>query len=108
MPTVTGHKGLAVGQAFLVQFNGSSKTRPTNRPIGSLTTKHRYAIVKVGKAVFGLDILFRMLTWRELARAMSFPDDFEFEGTDEQKVKQIGNAVPRKMARALAREAFLR
>lgn len=50
------------------------------------------------------DILFRMLHWRELARAMSFSEsdqDYEFAGNKTEITKQIGNAVPVRMARAL-------
>jgi DNA (cytosine-5)-methyltransferase 1 len=55
------------------------------------------------------DILFRMLHWRELARAMSFSDaesDYEFAGTKTEITKQIGNAVPVNMARALVGAAL--
>lgn len=46
------------------------------------------------------DILFRMLHWRELARATSL-EDYDFAGTATEITKQIGNAVPRRMAQAL-------
>lgn len=42
-----------------------------------------------------------VLTRDELAAAMSFEPDYEFTGNRSQKVKQIGNAVPRKTAKAL-------
>ena len=44
----------------------------------------------------------RALTPREGARLQSFPDDFQFKGTRAQVVKQIGNAVPPLLGRALA------
>ena len=40
----------------------------------------------------------RTLTAREAARIQSFPDDFEFYGTKSCVCKQIGNAVPPKLA----------
>lgn len=44
----------------------------------------------------------RALTPREGARLQSFDDDFAFAGTRTQIVKQIGNAVPPLLGRAIA------
>ena len=44
----------------------------------------------------------RALTPREGARLQGFPDYFEFAGTRAQIVKQIGNAVPPILGRAIA------
>lgn len=44
----------------------------------------------------------RTLTPREAARIQSFPDDFVFLGTKSSICKQIGNAVPPKLAYFLA------
>ena len=44
----------------------------------------------------------RPLNIREYARIQSFPDDYEFYGTIAQQYKQIGNAVPVKLAERLA------
>jgi site-specific DNA-cytosine methylase len=63
-------------------------------------------LVIIDDALYQLDIRFRMLTNRELARAMSFDDEeaqYEFVGTVSEVTKQIGNAVPVRTATALVR-----
>lgn len=48
-------------------------------------------------------VLHRAITPREAARLQSFPDDFIFYGKKTEICKQIGNAVPPKLAYALAK-----
>ena len=47
----------------------------------------------------------RPITHREAARIQSFPDDFIFFGSKTEIAKQIGNAVPVKLAAAIAQKA---
>jgi DNA (cytosine-5)-methyltransferase 1 len=48
-------------------------------------------------------LLPRELTNREIARIQGFPDSYSFEGTQPQVAKQIANAVPIELGRAVAR-----
>ena len=44
----------------------------------------------------------RAITHREAARIQTFPDSFEFDGTKTEVARQIGNAVPPVLAKAIA------
>lgn len=111
LPTITtARRGeLAVATACLVQYNGTADVQSVDTPLGTVTAKPRFALLVTytdGRQVV-LDILFRMLRPRELARAQSFPDGYKFTGSTADIVKQIGNAVPVKMAKALCMTALM-
>ena len=53
---------------------------------------------------FGHPVLDRTITLREGARLQTFPDDFEFLGSKVEVARQIGNAVPVKLAETVAEE----
>lgn len=73
--------------AFLLPYYKASRDRgwSLDRPIGTLTTHDRYAVV-VG------DYL-RMLSVPELTALSGFPADYPLTGTRAEKVMQLGNAV---------------
>ena len=107
MPTIPTSNRFALIQPFLVEYYGTGKASSVEEPLKTQTGRDRFGLVQPmilqdaeGKR-YVLDILFRMLQPHELAAAMSFPKSYKFSGTREQVVKQIGNAVPVKLAKAL-------
>lgn len=66
----------------------------------SVTITTRYDTPSSGR--FTHPILDRCITTREAARIQSFPDTFRFYGTKTSQMKQVGNAVPPLLAKAIA------
>lgn len=93
-PTVTTSGAIAL----IVEYYGNGRARPVTEPLPTVTTHDRFALIEAR----GGDVLFRMLRPHELARAQGFRPDYKFTGTSCEITKQIGNAVPRRLARALA------
>jgi DNA (cytosine-5)-methyltransferase 1 len=48
----------------------------------------------------------RYFTIRESARLQTFPDDFHFNGSWSESMRQLGNAVPVRLAEIVARDVF--
>lgn len=72
-----------------------------DKPAGTITA--RFDSFTRGK--FAHPNEHRNITLREGARLQSFPDSFVFAGNQEDIAAQIGNAIPPKMAEALAKAA---
>lgn len=66
----------------------------------SVTITTRFDTPSSGK--FTHPYLDRAITVREAARIQSFPDDFRFYGTKTSQMKQVGNAVPPMLSKAIA------
>jgi DNA (cytosine-5)-methyltransferase 1 len=82
------------GERFVMPFygSGSGKTgRSLHRPIGTITTLPRWAIVD--------DDRMRMLSVDEAREAMSFPADYRLPACGRLAMHMLGNAVPPLMAR---------
>ena len=112
--------------SFLVKYyatdgeNEASQSQPVDRPLDTITTKARFAVVTVtidAVTYIIVDIGLRMLTPRELARAQGFPDSYILDPecwyTTEKgnrkfghlpkamQISAIGNSVCPPVARAL-------
>lgn len=74
------------GPRVLVPYYGSTRGgRSLSRPVGTLTTHDRYALVDGDR--------LRMLTVDEQRIAMGFPEGYPLTGTRADQVKLLGNAV---------------
>ncbi|MHC9036897.1 DNA cytosine methyltransferase [Cobetia marina] len=74
------------GERFLISYYGNTKTgRSLERPIGTITTRDRWAIVDGDR--------MRMLSRWECRSAMSFPDTYQLPDNHRLAVHLLGNAV---------------
>lgn len=96
------HHGLVTppcSEHLLVPYYGNGTARSVHDPIGALTTRDRYALVRGDVSID--DVLFRMLEPHEIGRAMSFADAYQVVGNKRQRVRQYGNAVTPNVAEIL-------
>jgi len=106
MPTITSKAHFGLAQPYLVKYYGNGVGQPLDEPLGTVTGVDRYGLcIPVGDGYAIIDILFRMLEPEELARAHSL-GEYKFSGTKRDIVKQIGNSVPRQLAKALCLAAL--
>lgn len=129
LPAVTGHGAGSIVNPVVIQVNhgdgnNDNRAREVDEPLPTLTTKRNLGIaepvlqnvngdpidprrlVLVDGKPYILDIRFRMLTNKELARAMGFDNEeteYEFVGNVAEVTKQIGNAVPVHLAAELVK-----
>lgn len=85
-------------RTVLVPYYGSSSSHAgvsLDGPIGTLTTRDRYVLVR-GE-------LARVLTVQEQLALSGFPRDYALRGTRREQVMQVGNAVPPPLAAAVLR-----
>jgi DNA (cytosine-5)-methyltransferase 1 len=106
------HTRHALVAAFLLKYYGEGgQWSGVDEPMHTIVTKARMGLVTVtidGEEYVIVDIGFRMLEPRELARAQGLPDDYEITGTKEQQIARIGNSVCPDVPAALVRANMLR
>jgi len=102
-------------RAFLLKYYGTDQNPQLDMPLGTLTTKDRFALVLVRGQLYAIaDIGMRMLVPRELFTAHGFPPGYIIRPlvngkpmTQTAQVRMVGNSVPPGMAAAVARAQFL-
>ncbi len=107
LSTIATSGAIGMVTPFLMEYYKNGKPVGVDQPLPTITTKDRFGVVQ-GRILtlpdgrrYQLDITHRMLSARELADATGFSHDYVFSGTDTDAKKQIGNAVPPPLARAL-------
>ena len=85
----------------------SGHVRSSKEPMRTITTYDNvqgvFAVLEDGRL---LDVRIRMLKPSELAAAHSFPKDYRLSGSRADQVKQIGNSVPVRTAKAIVKAIF--
>ena len=100
LSTITTKQRHGIVEPFIVSYyGGSAHASNITDPLDTVTTRDRFGLISPDQC----DILFRMLTPQELAKAQGFPESYYFAGTKTEVVKQIGNAVPVNLARELCK-----
>lgn len=89
------HHGLVTSSTFVSAYYGASDVNlGIDQALPTFRTKQSHALVNVPNAPRSIeDLHYRMLRSREHQAGMSFPMDYVITGNEEEKVKQLGNAV---------------
>lgn len=88
---------------YKLNFNGYLGHRPLNPDAPAPTVTAR-GDDKGGVVILPHPNAMRRMTGRELAAVQSFPDNYRFYGPLSSVYRQIGNAVPPRLAEAVARQ----
>lgn len=87
------------GDRFLICYYGNSrKSRSLDRPIGTITTKDRWAVIDGGR--------MRMLSASECRAAMGFPDGYQLPASETLAKHLLGNAVTPPLVTGVLREVL--
>lgn len=98
IPPKGGKEYLPIDQLTKSIYSGTWERMDADDVSVTITT--RFDTPASGK--FTHPYLNRAITVREAARIQSFPDTFRFYGTKTSQMKQVGNAVPPLLAKAIA------
>lgn len=89
---------LPPGESLYPSYKDSWKRLHLDRPAPTVKENHNAPFVHPTEP--------RVLTPRECARLQSFPDWFHFAGTKSSMLKQIGNAVPPLVGKAIGEAVY--
>lgn len=90
-----------IHHGLMMSYYGHGQAQPTMRPVPTVPTRDRFALVDPDVAVD--DCGFRMLEPQEVAAAMAFPDGYiPSDLSKKDRVKLAGNAVTPPVMTAIA------
>ena len=102
-----GFQKLGEKASFLLVYygnDGSGGWQPLDRPLRTITTIDRFALVEHD----GKEPRMRMLQVPELKRAMGFNDDFQLPiGTRRERIRLLGNGVCPPVMKAIVESLFI-
>lgn len=105
MHTITGSGAASMlSVQFLTKYRGENNTEDLEDPIGTISSSgmhHALCTVENDRLNVITDIKMRFLKVGELKRLQGFPEGYILHGSLRHQKKQIGNAVPRHLARAI-------
>lgn len=105
MPGKKRYEGLPLSPKTIERISDCGDQGGIDEPLDAVTTKDRHALisplVEINGTLLRVRYRYRLLQPHELAGAQGFRPDYQFTGNKADRVKQIGNAVPRRTARAL-------
>lgn len=111
-PTIATGGAIRKIEAFVIDMSrpggtDSGHIRPSKEPMRTITTYDNvqgvFPVLEDGRVI---DIRIRMLKPSELAAAHSFPKGYKLSGSRADQVKQIGNSVPVRTAKAIVKAIF--
>jgi DNA (cytosine-5)-methyltransferase 1 len=110
LPCVDTSNRYALVEPFLLPNEGfyrGNKARSLDKPLSTITASRGFGgIVSSESDGVKLDIRFRMLKNHELKQAQGFSRDYIITGNTTEQTRQIGNAVPPGLAKALSNVAM--
>ncbi|MBH0775047.1 DNA cytosine methyltransferase [Nocardia bovistercoris] len=90
-----------VRDSLLLPYYGTGAARPVDQPMGTQSTRDRFALVEETNTALVEDVRFRMLQPHEIGRAMAFTTGYTVLGNKRERVRQYGNAVTPPVAELL-------
>jgi DNA (cytosine-5)-methyltransferase 1 len=78
---------------FLMSYYGTGGESPLHKPMPTVTSHDRHALVEAAKNVKLNDCYFRMIQPDEVGKGMAFPVTYKVNGNKREQIRQYGNAV---------------